>query len=347
MSIQKVKWIGSGHKDWLNQRREIEGGSNLEIVRFGASDIGTITGVSKYKCKRRLFYQSIGYHNTEWRTESSVAGHLQEPVIATMWESWCADQEEFLLNLETGKKLRYTKKADYFLLNSKYPNIFCSIDRLHDGETFSPFTGNKYQELTPIELKTTQSAYYKLWEGGITQSYMHQVQTQMMLSETEVAVFCTLVSGFNFNVMEVEFNKEMAEFIDQSVREFSTLCVAGKQIVDLINSTTDKNEKEEYQAMLSEIEPEALELEDEQALNKELNPVSEGEIIGSEKDFIYLEQYQDASDKIKALEADKQLAKNKITTLMGDAEVMKFNSGRVTWRRSEEKRDYFSVKTDR
>jgi hypothetical protein len=32
---------------------------------------------------------------------------------------------------------------------------------------------------------------------------------------------------------------------------------------------------------------------------------------------------------------------------MGDAEVMKFNSGRVTWRRSEEKRDYFSVKTDR
>ncbi len=345
--ISKIKWDNSSHAGWLAQRKEMEGFGSIETVRIGASDVSVITGTNKWKCKRRLFYHLIGLHSTEWRTAKSIGGHMLEGVIASNWESWTPDEEQFLLNLEQGKKERLTKKADFFLLNSKYPNLFVSIDRLHDGDVYSPFTGLQYGELTPIELKSTESHYYKEWPNGITAGYNDQVQTQMMISESEVGVFCVLVNGFYFHVREVEFDKERAEFIDHSVREFSTLCVAGKQIVDLINSATDKTEKEEYQAMLAEIEPEALELEDEQALNKELNPVSDGEIIGSEKDFIYLEQYQDASDKIKALEADKQLAKNKITTLMGDAEVMKFNSGRVTWRRSEEKRDYFSIKVDR
>lgn len=345
--INKIKWDNSSHAGWLAQRKEMEGFNSIETVRIGASDVSVITGTNKWKCKRRLFYHLIGMYSNEWRTAKSVGGHMLESVIASNWESWVPDEEQFLLNLEQGKKERQTKKADFFLLNSKYPNLFVSIDRLHDGEVFSPFTGQAYGELTPIELKSTESHYYKEWPNGITAGYNDQVQTQMMVSDSEVAVFCVLVNGFYFHVREVEFDKERAEFIDHSVREFSTLCVAGKQIVDLINFAADKSEKEEYQAMLSEIEPEALELEDEQALNKELNPVSDGEIIGSEKDFIYLEQYQDASDKIKALEADKQLAKNKITTLMGDAEVMKFNSGRVTWRRSEEKRDYFSIKVDR
>lgn len=343
--MEKIKWSGSSHKEWLAQRRNIEGHGIVDVVRFGASDIGTITGVSKYKCKRRLFYQAIGLHNTEWRTETSVAGHLQEPVVSAMWESWCDNQEEFLFNLETGVKLRKTKKADFFLLNNKYPNMFCSIDRLHDGQTFSPFTGIEYQELTPIELKTTQSAYYKLWNEGITESYMHQVQSQMMLSETEVAVFCTLVSGFQFHVREVEYNKEIAQLIDHSVREFATLCVAGKQIMELIGDAKSNQEKEEYMAMLHEIEPEALELEDEQSLTREMNPVSAGQLKGTQEDFEYMVEYKKASDEIKALEEVKQLAKNKLTTKMKDAEDIVFDDGsRVTWRRQEGKRDYFTIK---
>ena len=345
--IHKLAWSSKSHDAWLAQRRQLEGFGSIEEVRIGASDVSTITGANKWKCKRRLFYHLIGMHSSEWRTAKSIGGHLLENVIATNWESWVPNEEQFLLNLEQGKKERITKKADFFLINEKYPNLFVSIDRLHDGPTFSPFTGLEYGELTPIELKSTESHYYKEWPDGITAGYNDQVQTQMMVSNTEVAVFCVLVNGFYFHVREVEFDKERAELIDHSVREFSTLCVAGKQIMELIAEAESKDEKEEYMAMLSEIEPEALELEDEQALNKEMNPVSDGEIIGDEKDFVYLEQYQQASDKIKVLEADKQLAKNKITTLMKDVEVIKYKAGRVTWRREEGKRDYFSIKVDK
>jgi hypothetical protein len=286
-------------------------------------------------------------YSSEWRTAKSVGGHLLENVVATNWESWTPNEEEFLFNLERGVKLRYTKKADFFLLNDEYPQLFVSVDRLHDGQTFSPFTGQEYAELTPIELKTTERDYYKLWEDGITQPYKEQVMAQMMATATEVAVFNVLVNGVYFHTREVEFEKVLSQFIDHETRQFAQLCIAGKQIVDLINSAKTKEEKEEYQAMLEDITPDATELDDEQSLNKELFSESNGSIKGSESDFKFLLDYQDAHDKIKGLEELKQLNKNKITTLMKDAEEMLFEGGRVVWRRADGKRDYFSLKIDK
>ena len=344
-NITKIQWDNSGHAGWLSQRKEMEGFGSVDVVRIGASDVSTITGTNKWKCKRRLFYHLIGLHSNEWRTAKSVGGHLLESVIASNWESWVPDEEQFLMNLESGIKERTTMKADFFLINEKYPNLFVSIDRLHKGSTFSPFTGQYYGELTPIELKSTESHYYKEWPNGITAGYYDQVQTQMMVSGSDVAVFCVLVNGFYFHAKEVEFDKERAEFIDHSVREFSTLCVAGKQIMELIGDAKSNQEKEEYMAMLHEIEPEALELEDEQSLTREMNPVSAGQLKGTQEDFEYMVEYKKASDEIKALEEVKQLAKNKLTTKMKDAEDIVFDDGsRVTWRRQEGKRDYFTIK---
>lgn len=345
--IHKQQWVGDSHEQWLAQRKAVEGLGSLEITRIGASDIGTVTGSNKWKCKRRLFYHLIGMYSSEWRTAKSVGGHLLENVVASNWESWTPNEEEFLFNLERGVKLRKTKKADFFLLNDEYPQLFVSVDRLHDGQTFSPFTGQEYAELTPIELKTTERDYYKLWEDGITQPYKEQVMAQMMVTGTEVAVFNVLVNGVYFHTREVEFDKVLSQFIDHETRQFAQLCIAGKQIVDLINSAKSKAEKEEYQAMLEDITPDASALDDEQDLNKELFSKSDGSIKGSESDFKLLIDYQLAHDQIKAYEEVKQQAKNRITTLMKDAEVMEFEFGRVTWRRSDGKRDYFSLKIDK
>lgn len=345
--IHKQQWVGDSHEQWLAQRKAVEGLGSLDITRIGASDIGTVTGSNKWKCRRRLFYHLIGMYSSEWRTAKSVGGHLLENVVASNWESWTPNEEEFLFNLERGVKLRKTKKADFFLMNDEYPQLFVSVDRLHDGQTFSPFTGQEYAELTPIELKTTERDYYKLWEDGITQPYKEQVMAQMMVTGTEVAVFNVLVNGVYFHTREVEFDKVLSQFIDHETRQFAQLCIAGKQIVDLINSAKSKEEKEEYQAMLEDITPEASSLDDEQDLNKELFSESVGSIKGSESDFKLLIDYQLAHDQIKAYEEVKQQAKNKITTIMKDAEVMEFEFGRVTWRRSDGKRDYFSLKIDK
>ena len=344
MAIKKVEWNGGSHQEWLAQRKETEGLNSLETTRFGASDVGTIIGANKWKCPNRLFLHMIGRYSTEWRTAKSVGGHLLESVVANHWESWISDEDEALLNLERSNQLRKTKPANYFLLNDKYPQLFASIDRLHDGDTYSPFTGELYDELTPIELKTTERDYYKLWEDGITPSYEAQVMAQMMVSNTKVAVFCVLVNGVYFHVREVEYNPFLADIIDHKTREFADVCKAGKQILDLMKDAKSDSEYNEYQAMLDSIAPEPTALEDEQVLTKELFGNSKDLIKGDEKDFKYLLNYQEAHDSIKALEEAKQLAKNNITRLMSDAEVMEFEGGKCVWRRSDGKRDYFSLK---
>jgi hypothetical protein len=96
--------------------------------------------------------------------------------------------------------------------------------------------------------------------------------------------------------------------------------------------------------MLEEITPDPLELSDEQDLNKERYGSSLGSVIGDERDFQHLLDYQSAHDGIKALEEAKQLAKNNLTTKMKNAEELKFEGGRILWRRSEGKKDYFNIK---
>ena len=166
----------------------------------------------------------------------------------------------------------------------------------------------------------------------------------MMLSDTKVAVFATLVSGMQFKVMEVEYDSLLAEQIDYETRKFAQQCIAGKQLVDLINSSSSQTEKEEYIAMLEDISPEVSALEDEQALLKELNPNSLGTILGDENDFKYLVNYQQAHDIIKEQEEVKQLCKNNLLSLMKSAEVMEFEGGKATYRRADGKRDFFSIK---
>lgn len=344
--IHKIEWKGSTHEEWLAQRKATEGIGNLDITRIGASDISVITGANKWKCKRRLFYHLIGMYSQEFRTSKTVSGHLLEPIVATTWESWVSNEDEFLFNLEREVKLRKTKKANFFLINDKYENMFVSIDRLHDGDTFSPFTGELYDELTPIELKTTEDGYFRMWTDGITLGYKHQVMAQMMVSNTNVAVFCVLVNGNKFHVREVEYDSSIADEIDYKTREFATVVKAGKQILDLVRSAQTEQERGEYEAMLEEITPDPAELLDEQDLNKELFSNSNGSIIGDEKDFKYILDYTNASEIIKQQEELKQLSKNNITTLLKDAEEIKFEGGKVTWRRASDglKRDYFSVK---
>ena len=342
--ISKIEWTGSNHEEWLAQRKATEGIGNLDVTRIGASDISVITGANKWKCKRRLFYHLIGRYSQEWRSAKTVSGHLLEPIVATSWESWVSNEDDFLFNLERGVKIRKTKKADFFLLNDKYENLFASIDRLHDGEVFSPFTGELYDEMTPIELKTTEDGYFRMWTDGITLGYTNQVMAQMMVSNTKVAVFCVLVNGNKFHVREVEYDSSMADQIDYQTREFATIVKAGKQILDLMNSAQTEQERGEYESMLDEITPDPLELMDEQDLNKELFSNSNGSIIGDESDFKFLLNYNNACEIIKQQEEAKQLAKNILTTKMGSVEEIKYEGGKILWRRNLDKRDYFSIK---
>ena len=122
-------------------------------------------------------------------------------------------------------KVREIKKAKFFLRNSDYPNLFVSIDFIpKNSEQYSPITGERYHLLTPIECKVTSKDYFRLWDFKgfrITEGYYAQVQAQMAVSGTDVAVFLVkLRETGKFIVQEIPRDQEFIDWMVDKIDKF-------------------------------------------------------------------------------------------------------------------------------
>jgi predicted phage-related endonuclease len=228
--ITKVKWAKNlTLSQWSLERKKIEGLDNLDIVRIGASDVSVCTGSNKWKCPQRLFYHLTGYHSGFFITKKTVAGHLEESNIVQHFEAWNPDNEQQYL-IDVGDKVRHRKlnKANYFLLNSDYPNSFVSLDYTVANNTFSPITGEKYPNGMPVELKTAEGFYYKMWTDGITQPYLEQIQYQMLLTGQPMALLLVFVDKEDLKVKEVYADANLQQHILSKVNEFADKVKVGK-----------------------------------------------------------------------------------------------------------------------
>lgn len=205
MKLTKIKWSSKSMEDWALERKNMEGLNSPDVVRIGASDVSVCTGSNKWKCPQRLFYHLTGYHSSFFITETTLAGHLMEKVTISRWESYVADNEQQSLeNSLNGVAVRKMSKANYFLTNSEYPNCFVSLDYTPKGKQYSPFTGELYPSMMPVELKHTNNQFYLKWTDGCALQYLEQIQYQMLISNTKIALLLVLIDGVKFKVKEIE-----------------------------------------------------------------------------------------------------------------------------------------------
>lgn len=304
----KVKWLAKDHKAWEEQRKDIEG-VGKPYTRVGASDVACILNDSKWKSKRRLFLHLVGEHSQFQMSETTVAGHILEPTIVSRWESWDADEDVFLKNLMSNTKLRKTKKADFFVLNEAYPNFFVSLDYIPKGVNYSPFTGEKYESLTPIELKHTNSNYYRMWNDGITSAYYAQVQTQMMLTNTNVAVFNVLIDGVKYKVREVYRDEAKILEIQDAVNDFVDLVNRGKIAYYKWLLADEGDNKELLRLAYEELIPPYSGTDDDVQLADELWQPIDNDItllLGDEDDDSLMEDYTRYLELEATIKSDKQ-----------------------------------------
>lgn len=348
----KITWDKS--KSWEEMRREMEG-IDADYTRTGASDISVITGSNKYKCPQRLFYHQTGYYNSFFITERTLAGHLAEPVVMRRWEGFIPeDEQQSLLNSKNGVRLRKMKQANFFLINPEYPTLFASIDYVPVGKQYSPFTGELYHPLTPNEIKNTSYHYWKLWEDGITQQYLEQLNVQMMLGGTEVAVFHVYLDGVNYKVREVEREHELCQYLDHVSREWADKVNAGKECVRGMKEAEALGETsmwEDFKATFDIITPEPIGMSgdskdgDNVLLLKELYDDSNGlEKIGDDKDEWAMNQYLKCNKTITKINTYKDRLKAEILLSLEDFEVLKAGERKAVFRRGPNRRDYFSIK---
>src|SRR5690606_27385538 len=115
-------------QEWLDARRKIQGVGEAH-TRVSASDISVITGSNVWKSKRRLFLSMAGLYNKDFISRTAVQGQVMENQVKGYIESFTPDNEdETLLNIQNGVKLRSLKQADFFILNDKYPHLSASLD---------------------------------------------------------------------------------------------------------------------------------------------------------------------------------------------------------------------------
>lgn len=301
------------YKDWKEERKKISGIGEA-YCRVGASDIATLTGSNRWKSKRRLFLSMIGYHDREFRNNSTLTGQEMEPKIAERFERYNLDEEVYFDNRQFNTPERLLKKAEFFVLNDEYPNLSASLDFIPaNEECFSPFTGEIYAPYTPFEAKYIQDFVYREWDGVIPMHYYEQMQVQLALTETDLGVFMPLLHSGDFHPVEVERSDSMIEYLDYLSREFAIEVTKGKILKEKIDASETPEERHELELELETLVPIDT-LPDEVALSNELmTSGNEVKIVadGSEEEE-WIEEYVQANEKIKELEGVKAQSRSKL-----------------------------------
>lgn len=272
----KVMWPKKINlEQWESLRKEMEGIGNPDVVRIGASDIGTILEPSKWKCPRRLAIHLVGQYSYFEITDATLDGVLQEPLIASMWESWDEDYSKFRFQAQNRIKVRSVKKAQFFLLNNKYPNLFVSLDFIpKDSKQYSPFTGEKLHPLTPHEVKLTGQDYYRHWSYKgypITAAYYAQLQSQLLVSGATSGIFLVKIRETGkFIATEIPRDDEFIEYMIAKVSEFVEVVKKAKQAYYEYLAAINPEEKELLRQIYELLLPPYGGTEDDVALADEL-----------------------------------------------------------------------------
>lgn len=156
---------GMSTEEWLRHRR----------YGICGSDAPIILGLSKYRSILHLWKDKTGQIPIE-ETESEYAyfGHVMEPVI----------KREFMKR--TGLKVRLRNQI---LQSEEYPFMLADVDGVvkeSDG-SYALF-----------EAKTASEYKRKVWEDGVPEEYIAQVQHYLCVTGYQKAYVCAVVGGNTF-----------------------------------------------------------------------------------------------------------------------------------------------------
>lgn len=184
---------------------------------FGASEIGTILGLSDYRpvLPELMQYKDGSLEPMKNVTEASLSGILAESSILERWQYWDGTETGYLKNWQNRDIKRKYKNVNCYMVNDKYPWLFCSLDAAIEKGQYS-MGGQKLTYDSPIECKKISYFIAKKWEHGIPPSHIAQVQTQMLITDTDWAELAILSEGpFGpvFDVVPVERKNDFCDAI--------------------------------------------------------------------------------------------------------------------------------------
>ncbi len=306
------------YQEWLDFRNN----------GIGASEVGTIMGLNPWKSSIELYYQKLGM--IPQKLEENMAmfmGNLLEDHVASMWEHWENDSTGMISNYRAGRTHRRALKVPGYLVNSDFPNLFFSPDRLmlpsdHSkrGVFYKHFV-NLEAVQGVLEIKTISGWAAKQWDGGIPPSYVVQIMTYMLGLGLSYGELASLQDGRDLSILPITFSDEIAEEIIIKTDEFWDRVLKGREALANGGNPDEfvppPDGTEAYAAFLNK----RYEVDD-----TKIAPPDPA-ILESARKAIRL------AEEIKAIEYEKTELENEIKLKMADSYMVDFGDhGKITWR---------------
>jgi len=292
---------------------------------LGASDIGTLMGLNPYKSKIELFYQKLGLIPIKQDENIPMFyGNRLEEFVANMWEYYDGeDAESVIRNYNEGTKIRHCRSVSGYIINSDYPHLFLSPDRIIvSSETDKLIYGGKLIRKNfkgVLEVKTINGFASKQWEAGIPPSYVTQLQTYLFGLEIEYGEIVFLEDGRKLWSIPMELNINLRDQIVATMNEFMDRIAAAKADIENVH--------------LYEPEPDGTEAF-EKFLNSKYSDSESKTLQGTDEMFQIAVRHKVLSSEIKEMESQSRECSNLLKNYLKEHEAIDFGEekGKISWR---------------
>ena len=270
-----VKTAGMGREEWLRWRTK----------GIGGSDVSVIAGVNPFRSIFQLWLEKTGQiEPEETENENTHFGNVLEPVV----------KREF--SKRTGLKVR-AKRA--LLQSEEYPFMLADLD------------GVIYEngKMNLFEAKTASAYKQEIWEKGIPEEYVLQVQHYMAVTGAEKTYLAALVGGNRFYWKVVRRDEQkIAEIIALEKAFWEENVLAGKEPVpDGSGATTD-------------------------FLNEKYASSNGNTILLPEEALSLCRRYEELSGQLNELQDKKDAVSNQLKNFLKNNESGVIGEYRVTWK---------------
>ena len=270
-----VKTAGMSREEWLRWRTK----------GIGGSDVSVIAGVNPFRSIFQLWLEKTGQvEPEETENDNTHFGNVLEPVV----------KREF--SKRTGLKVR-AKRA--LLQSEEYPFMLADLD------------GVIYEngKMNLFEAKTASAYKQEIWEKGIPEEYILQVQHYMAVTGAEKTYLAALVGGNRFYWKVVRRDEQkIAEIIALEKAFWEENVLAGKEPVpDGSGATTD-------------------------FLNEKYASSNGNTILLPEEALSLCRRYEELSGQLNELQDKKDAVSNQLKNFLKNNESGVIGEYRVTWK---------------
>lgn len=265
---------GLSIKEWLRYRR----------LGIGGSDASTILGLNPYNSILRLWEDKTGrYPAEEAENEYTHFGHVMEPIIRREFER------------RTGYRVR---RSNFILQSTEHPFMLADLDGI---------TRDKEGDLCVWEAKTASEFKRTVWENGVPEEYMAQLQHYLAVTGYQKAYICAIVGGNSFYCYEIRRDEGYIARLTQAEKTFWDCVTSGIPPRPDGAAATSTYLNEKYKS----------------GKKSEVTLPQEAELLA--------ETYGKLEKDIRQLKVQKDTVANQLKSMMGENEKGRTESHVISW----------------